>query len=142
MYKNIRYILKQDGMYEDYDISKLQSTIKTALQKVNEYNEHEQFLIISAKKIAQTISDKINVELEDDQLEIDYVRSGTLVIDICDELFNSGYTRAAQTYIVNKYIESLNEKDKIITKLKKELTMYREGVNNATVNTRTETDAN
>lgn len=127
MYKNIKYILKQDGTYVDYDISKLQSTVKTALQNVNEYNEHEQFLIISAKKISQIISDKINKDLEDDQSEINYVRSGTIVICICDELFNSGYTRAAQSYIVNKYVEGLAEKDKIISNLKNELKMYREG---------------
>ncbi len=130
MYKNIKYILKQNGIYEDYDISKLQSAIKNALKSVNEYSERDGCLDVTAKILSQFISDKLDNVLKDDQPEIDYVSSDSLTICICDELFGAGYTRTAQTYMINKYLEALAEKDKVITSLKNELKLYKEGENN------------
>ena len=124
MYKNVKYVLKQDGTYEDYDISKIQESVVSVLKDVNEYNEQSQFLISNAKKISFNVSDKISDVLKIESKE-DYVRTNVIYEYTCDELFSIGYNRTARKFINDRYNNIIAEKDKIISSLKNELKLYK-----------------
>ncbi len=126
MYKNIKCVLKRDGTYEDYEISKLQESVEWILKKINEYNEQDIFLTMNAKKISFNVSDKINNELNDADAEHGYyVHVDAIHSHVCDELFGIGYNRTARALIQIRYDNILSEKDKTISSLKNELKLYK-----------------
>lgn len=125
MYKNIKFVLKRDGTYEDYEISKLQESIECVLKKVNEYNEQDYFLTTTAKKISFIVSDKLNDFIKGDETHSDFINVDFIHTCVCDELFSIGYNQTARMFIQSRCDELLSEKDKIISSLKNELRIYK-----------------
>lgn len=125
MYKNIKYVLKRDGTYEDYEISKLQESIEFVLKKINEYNEQDFFLVSTAKKISFIVSDKINDFIKCDESHKDYINVDFIHTYVCNELFSIGYNQTAREFIQLRCDAIVSEKDKIISSLKNELRLYK-----------------
>ena len=121
MYGKIKFVIKRDECVEDFDISRLQSSINRIIKKTNEYNEDDNSIDSISRRLSFTVVNVLNNCInENGGIGIDQIYDV-----VADCLFDIGYHCTGKSYLKIRYENIILEKDKEISMLKQQLREWR-----------------